>query len=112
LKKGSIVTCVVKEVQSDGIVVSISDILETFIKKIDLSSDKVEQRTDRYAVGDRVDAKVISVDKPTRKVFVSVKALEQDEKKRKIAAYGSTSSGASLGDILGAALNAAEEKKK
>lgn len=112
IKRGSVVTCTVKEVQKDGVLVTIGDAVETVIKKAELSSDKVEQRPERFAVGDRFDAKVTGLEKATRKVSVSVKALEQDEKKRKIAAYGSTSSGASLGDILGAALNAAEEKDK
>ncbi len=112
LKRGSAVTCTVKSVEPEGVVVTIADIVETFVKKIELSGDRAEQRADRFAVGDRFDAKIINLDKTNRKVSVSVKALEQDEKKRKIAAYGSTSSGASLGDILGAALNAAEEDKK
>lgn len=112
LKRGSVVTCTVKEVHDDGVVVVIANNIETFVRKAELSSDKLDQRADRFAVGDRFDAKVVNLDKSSRKLSVSVKALEQDEKKRKIATYGSAASGASLGDILGAALNAAEEKKK
>jgi small subunit ribosomal protein S1 len=78
--------------------------LETFIKRSDLSRDRDEQRPDRFAVGQKVDARVISFDKKTRKLTVSIKALEIAEEKQAVAQYGSTDSGASLGDILGAAL--------
>lgn len=112
LKRGAVVTCTVKEVEKEGLVVSIADVVDSYIRKSELSNDRAEQRTERFAVGDRLDAKITAIDKTNRKVSVSVKALEQEEKKKKIAAYGSASSGASLGDILGAALNAADDKKK
>jgi len=112
LKRGAVVTCTVKEVDKEGIVVTIVDVVDSYIRRSELSNDKAEQRAERFAVGDRLDAKITTIDKTNRKVSVSVKALEQEEKKKKIAAYGSTSSGASLGDILGAALNAADDKKK
>ena len=109
-KKNSTVTCVVTEVHDDGITVKIGDGAETFIKKAEIARERQDQRTDRFAVGDRVDAKVISVDK-AGKVAVSIKALETDDHKKAISEYGSENSGASLGDILGAALSAAGEKK-
>ena len=75
-----------------------------FIKKSELSRERSEQRPDRFAVGEKVDAKVISIDKKSRKIGVSIKAREVDEDKQAMKEFGSTESGASLGDILGAAL--------
>jgi len=109
--KGATVTCTVTEVQDDGITLKVTDNIFSFVKKVDLARERQEQRTDRFAVGDRVDAKITGVDKATRKVTMSIKALEADEHKKAIAEYGSTDSGASLGDILGAALNEAAESK-
>jgi len=111
IQKGSTLTCTVSEVQNDGITVKVSDNISSFIKKSDLARERQDQRPERFAVGDRVDVKVTSVDKTTRKVSVSIKALEAEEHKKAIAEYGSTDSGASLGDILGAALDAAKEEK-
>ena len=110
LEKGATVTCTVTEIHDDGITVKVTDNIQSFIKKADLARERQEQRTDRFAVGDRVDAKIVSADKATRKVGMSIKVLEADEHKKAIAEYGSTDSGASLGDILGAALNEAKEK--
>lgn len=112
VNKGDVVTCVVTVVQESGIEVKINDSITAFIKKSDLSRDRQEQRTDRFAVGDRVDAKVSSVDKASHKVSVSIKALETEEQKRAIEEYGSADSGASLGDILGAALSGENDGKK
>ena len=108
--KGATVTCKVLEVQRDGIEVELAEGVKSFIKKADLSRDRQDQRADRFAVGDRVDAKVISVDAKGR-VNVSIKALELEEHKRAIEEYGSSDSGASLGDILGAALSEATAPK-
>jgi small subunit ribosomal protein S1 len=112
VEKGSTVTCTVTEVREDGISVKVTDNITAFVKKNELARERQEQRTDRFAVGDRIDVKVTGVDKATRKVTVSVKALEVDEHKKAISDYGSTDSGASLGDILGAALSEANEGKK
>ncbi|MCI5049468.1 MAG: 30S ribosomal protein S1 [Rickettsiales bacterium] len=123
MKKNQVVTCTVSAVQKDGIEVSFGEEgkeTTAFIKRADLSRDRQEQRPDRFAVGDRVDAKVISTDKKTGKANLSIKAYEIDEHKRAIEEYGSSDSGASLGAILGAALEeaggakeeAAEEKPK
>ena len=84
--------------------------LPGFIRRADLSRERSEQRPDRYAVGDRVDARVTNVDKRDRKLSLSVKAHEMAEEKQAMADFGSSDSGASLGDILGAALNKAREE--
>jgi small subunit ribosomal protein S1 len=112
VQKGSVVTCEVTEIRDDGIGVKISDNVFGFIKKSDLSRDRQEQRPERFSVGDRVDAKVTGLDRTSRKVTASVKALEADEHKKAVEEYGSSDSGASLGDILGAALDEAKAKKK
>ncbi len=111
IKKGATVTATVTEVRDDGITVKLTDNVQSFIKKSDLARERQEQRTDRFAVGDRVDVKITSADKATRKIGVSIKALEVDEHKKAISEYGSENSGASLGDILGAALDEAKAEK-
>lgn len=114
-KKGDVVTCSVTAVQDEGLEVELSEGMTAFIKRSDLSSERVEQRPERFAVGDRLDAKITGSDKSSRRVNLSIKALEIDEQKRAIQEYGSTDSGASLGDILGAALSkkqAEQEQKK
>jgi small subunit ribosomal protein S1 len=104
-KKGDQVTCEVLKVDDGGIEVKIagSDVT-TFIKRADLSRDRAEQRPERFTVGQKVDAAITQFDRATRRVNVSIKALEVAEEKQAVAQYGSTDSGASLGDILGAAL--------
>jgi small subunit ribosomal protein S1 len=111
LKKGAVVTCTVSAVREEGIEVDYDGFVGNFIKRNELARERVEQRPDRFAVGDRVDAKIISIDKNSCKMSLSIKALEVEEQKRAIAEYGSTDSGASLGDILGAALNSSSEEK-
>ncbi|WPY01149.1 30S ribosomal protein S1 [Candidatus Trichorickettsia mobilis] len=103
-KKGQALTCVVTAIKEDGIEVNINDKASGVIKKAELSSDKIDQKPERFVAGDRVDAKVISVDKSSRKVVLSIKALEIEERTKAIKEYGSADSGASLGDILGMAL--------
>jgi small subunit ribosomal protein S1 len=111
LKKGSVVTCEVVEVKDGGLEVKISGTdLTAFIRRADLSRDRSEQRPERFSPGDMVDAVIQSIDKNSRKITVSIKALEIAEEKEAVAQYGSTDSGASLGDILGAALSKAQEK--
>ena len=105
LRKNAIVTCEVTAVSEGGLDVKLVDQdLVSFIRRADLSRDRDEQRPERFAVGQKVDARVIAFDKKTRKLQVSIKALEIAEEKEAVAQYGSTDSGASLGDILGAAL--------
>jgi small subunit ribosomal protein S1 len=104
-KKGSVVTCHVTQIQENGIEVKVADSdMTAFIKRSDLSRDRSEQRPERFAVGDKFDAMVTSIDRATRRVSVSIKAMEISEEKEAVANYGSSDSGASLGDILGAAL--------
>jgi small subunit ribosomal protein S1 len=105
-KKGTVITCTVTKVRDEGLDVEVGDDkVIGFIRRADLSRDRSEQRPDRFGQGDRLDAAVISFNKRDRKLTLSVKALEIEEEKKAIAEYGSTDSGASLGDILGAALN-------
>jgi len=105
LKKGSVVTCEVAEVKDSGLEVNIVGTdLTAFVKRTELSRDRAEQRTERFSVGQKFDGRVTQFDRKTRKVAVSIKALEVAEEKEAIAQYGSSDSGASLGDILGAAL--------
>jgi small subunit ribosomal protein S1 len=104
IKKGDVITTTVTEVTDGGIEVSLADGVRGFIRRADLARDRTDQRPDRFGVGDKVDAIVTSVDKATRKISLSIKAREVAEEKEAVAQYGSTDSGASLGDILGAAL--------
>ena len=111
-KKGQNITVTVTEVTSGGIEVKFGEDdapMSAFIRKSDLSRDRNEQRVERYAVGDRIDAQVTNIDKAARKVSVSIKALEMASEKEAIEQYGSQDSGASLGDILGAALRGKQE---
>ena len=103
-KKGDVHTCTVAIIDPDGVTVTIGDDVVGFVKKVDLSSDKTGQKPDKFAIVDRFDAKVLSVSKQKNLVNLSVKALEMDERDKAIKEYGSADSGASLGDILGAAL--------
>jgi small subunit ribosomal protein S1 len=105
LKKGAVVTCEVTEVKESGIDVKlVGTEFTAFIKRSELARDRSEQRTERFSVGQKVDARVTQFDRKARKVTVSIKALEVAEEKEAIAQYGSSDSGATLGDILGTAL--------
>ncbi len=106
-RKGQTVTTTVTEITTGGIEVKFGDDaapMTAFIRKSDLSRDRSEQRPERYAVGDRLDAQITNIDKAARRVSLSVKALEMAEDKQAIEKFGSSDSGASLGEILGAAL--------
>src|SRR2546421_431536 len=112
LKRGAVVTTEVTEVKESGIDVKIVGTEFTaFIKRNELARDRSEQRPERFAVGQKVDARVTQFDKKARKVGVSIKALEVAEEKEAIAQYGSSDSGATLGDILGTALKQREKKE-
>jgi small subunit ribosomal protein S1 len=111
IKKGEVVTCTVSAVLDNGIEVTVADGAKGFIRKAELSRDRSEQRPDRFAVGEKVDAKVTAFDSKSRKLTLSIKARELDEDKQAMAQYGSSDSGASLGDILGAALNRASQER-
>lgn len=110
--KGAVVTCTVTEIKAGSIEVAVNDNVTGTIKKVDLSRERSEQRPDRFAVGEKVDAKVTNIDKKSRKLTLSIKAREIDEDKQAMKEFGSTESGASLGDILGAALNEKEGETK
>ena len=107
LKKGATVTCTVARVQDNGIEVTVSSGLTGFIRRGDLSRERSEQRPDRFARGDRVDARITNIDRKEHRLTLSIKAHEVAEEKQAMAEYGSSDSGASLGEILGAALRRA-----
>jgi small subunit ribosomal protein S1 len=109
LKKGAQVTCEVLAVQENGLEVKITDSdFTTFIKRSDLSRERSEQRPERFNVGDKVDAAITNIDKASRRISVSIKALEIAEEKHAVQQYGSSDSGASLGDIFKAAIKKKE----
>jgi small subunit ribosomal protein S1 len=113
-KKGDVVTCIVSAIVENGIEVNLGEHgqgFSGFIKRGDLARDRSEQKPDRFAVGEKVDAKITNIDKGSRKVTLSIKAREVEEEKQAMAEYGSSDSGASLGDILGAAIKKAGQKK-
>ena len=112
LIKAKIVTCKVTEVTIEGLYVEAPENVKGFIKKFDLSKHKDQQKPDRFTIGDKIDAKVISYDKNKKILNFSVKVLEIAEEKRAITEYGSIDSGASLGDILGAAIEKQEKDSK
>ena len=104
IKKGALVTCTVTAVQENGIEVSVAEGVTGFIRKAELSRERSEQRPDRFAIGEKLDAKITAVDRVSRKIALSVKAREIEDDKQAMAEFGSSDSGASLGDILGAAI--------
>ncbi|WP_026791562.1 30S ribosomal protein S1 [Pleomorphomonas oryzae] len=110
IRRNSVVTCEVIEVKEAGLEVRIVDTdITAFIRRGDLARDRNDQRAERFAVGEKFDARVTQFDKKTRKVGLSIKALEIFEEKEAVAQFGSSDSGASLGDILGAALKARQD---
>jgi small subunit ribosomal protein S1 len=113
LKKGAVVTCEVTDVKETGLDVKIvgTDLI-AFIKRSELARDRSEQRSERFAIGQKVDGRITQFDRKAHKVMISIKALEVAEEKEAIAQYGSSDSGATLGDILGTALKRAGEKKE
>ena len=112
IKKGAVVTGTVHQVLDAGIEVKLAGNAIGFIRKVELSRERSEQRPDRFAVGEKVDAKITAIDNKTRKISLSIKQREAEEEKKAMADYGSTESGASLGEILGAAISRAAEEKE
>ena len=106
VNRGDDVTCTVTAIENGGIEVQVGGEggPKAFIRKSDLSKDRAEQRPERFAVGDKIDARVTGFDKTSRRINLSIKARETAEEKEAVQQYGSADSGASLGDILGAAL--------
>tara|TARA_E500000178_G_scaffold50485_1_gene45921 strand:+ start:3970 stop:5751 length:1782 start_codon:yes stop_codon:yes gene_type:complete len=112
IKKGDVVTCYITNIRDGGLDVTIGqDGVPCSIKRADLSVDKSEQRPDRFDIGEMVDAKVIQIDSKNNKITLSIKSLQIDQEKEAVEQYGSADSGASLGDILGEALNISNEKQ-
>ena len=111
IKRGDTVTCTVTNVVDGGLEVTVGDGLPGFIRRSDLSRERSEQRPDRFSVGNRLDARVTNIDRKDRKLTLSVKAQDAAEEKQAMAEFGSSDSGASLGDILGAALSRANEER-
>lgn len=101
LTKGVTVTCIISGIQDDGLSVTLPNGMVGFIKKSDLAKDRQDRNLDRFAIDEKIDAKVISSDNYGKKINLSVKALEIAEEKQFLSEYGSSDSGASLGDILG-----------
>ncbi|QQR38931.1 30S ribosomal protein S1 [Devosia rhizoryzae] len=111
LRKNAVVTTEVIDVNEGGIEVRIADSdVTSFIRRADLSRDRNDQRPERFAKGDKVDARITQYDRKTGRIQLSIKALEIAEEREAVANFGSSDSGASLGDILGAALKGREEK--
>jgi small subunit ribosomal protein S1 len=110
LKRGATVSGTVSEVTGSGIEIKTADGAVGFIRKAELSRDRVEQRPDRFAVGEKVDAKVTNIDSANRRLTLSIKALEIADEKKAMADYGSSDSGASLGDILGPAIKGRQDQ--
>ncbi|WP_280173835.1 30S ribosomal protein S1 [Devosia lucknowensis] len=111
LRKNAVVTTEVVEVNDGGIEVRIADSdVTAFIRRADLSRDRNDQRPERFSKGEKVDARVTQYDRKTGRIQLSIKALEIAEEREAVANFGSSDSGASLGDILGAALKGRDEK--
>lgn len=109
VRKGDIVTCVVTKVESNGIEVKVEDVLTGFIRRAELARDRADQRPDKFAIGEKVDAKVTAVDRAARRLALTIKGKEIEEEREAMKEFGSADSGASLGDILGAAIRRRRE---
>jgi len=104
IRKGDVVTTVVTKVEANGIEVKVDEVLTGFIRRAELARDRADQRPDKFAVGEKVDAKVTAVDRAGRRLALTIKGKEVEEERTAMQEYGSSDSGASLGDILGAAI--------
>jgi small subunit ribosomal protein S1 len=104
VRKGDVVTCVVTKVEANGIEVKVDEVLTGFIRRAELARDRADQRPDKFAIGEKVDAKVTAVDRAGRRLALTIKGKEVEEERQAMQEYGSSDSGASLGDILGAAI--------
>ena len=109
IRKGDIVTCIVTKVEANGIEVQVEEILSGFIRRAELARDRQDQRPEKYALGESVDAKVVAVDRAARRLSLTIKGREVEEDREAIKEFGSADSGASLGDILGAAIRRQRE---
>jgi len=109
VRKGDIVTCVVTKVETNGIEVKVEEVLTGFIRRAELARDRADQRPDKFAIGEKVDARVTAVDRAARRLALTIKGKEIEEEREAMKEYGSADSGASLGDILGAAIRRRRE---
>ena len=109
LRRGATATCTVTSVSDDGLEVEVAEGLKAFIRRNDIARDRGEQRPDRFSVGDKIDARITQFDKASRRISVSIKALEIAEEREAVSQFGSSDSGATLGDILGSALKKKDE---
>ena len=109
VRKGDVVTCVVTKVEQNGIEVKVDEVLTGFIRRAELARDRGDQRPDKFAIGEKVDAKVTAVDRAARRLTLTIKGKEVEEEREAMREYGSADSGASLGDILGAAIRRRRE---
>ncbi|WP_159347810.1 30S ribosomal protein S1 [Roseomonas harenae] len=104
VRKGDVVTCIVTKVEANGIEVKVDEVLTGFIRRAELARDRGDQRPDKFAIGEKVDAKVTAVDRAARRLALTIKGKEIEEEREAVKEFGTTDSGASLGDILGAAI--------
>jgi small subunit ribosomal protein S1 len=109
IRKGDIVSCTVTKVEANGIEVKVEEILTGFIRRAELARDRQDQRPEKYAIGETVDAKIVAVDRAARRLSLTVKGKEVEEEREAMKEFGSVDSGASLGDILGAAIRRQRE---
>ena len=109
VRKGDIVTCIVTKVEQNGIEVKVDEVLTGFIRRAELARDRGDQRPDKFAIGEKVDARVTAVDRAARRLTLTIKGKEVEEEREAVREYGSADSGASLGDILGAAIRRRRE---
>ena len=109
VKKGQNFKVTVTEVTDNGLEVQITDGVTGFIRRAELARDRAEQRADRFKVGEELDAKVTQIEAKSRRISLSIKALEAEEEQQAMAEFGNSDGSASLGDILGDALSKARE---
>ena len=109
VRKGDVVTCTVTKVEANGIEVRVDDVLTGFIRRAELARDRQDQRPEKFAIGEKVDAKVTAVDRAARRLSLTIKGKEIEEEREAVKEFGSSDSGASLGDILGAAIRRRRE---
>jgi small subunit ribosomal protein S1 len=109
VRKGDVVTCTVTKIEANGIEVKVEEVLTGFIRRAELARDRQDQRPERFAVGEKVDAKVTAVDRAARRLSLTIKGKEIEEEREAVREFGSSDSGASLGDILGAAIRRRRE---
>jgi small subunit ribosomal protein S1 len=104
VRKNDVVTCIVTKVEQNGIEVKVDEVLTGFIRRAELARDRGDQRPDKFAIGEKVDAKVVAIDRAARRLSLTIKGKEVEEEREAMKEFGTTDSGASLGDILGAAI--------